>query len=67
MLAGSVNGAGVPEVTAIAGAVVSPLARLLASASHTRQGSTDVERFARVYTPIVLGLAVVVGLVPFLL
>jgi len=66
--AGTVNGSGSLEVRARARADQSGLARMLSAVEHARQGRTDaerwVERFAQVYTPIVVGLALAVWLVP---
>lgn len=69
--AGSINGSGSLEIRALARADDSDLARMLSAVERTRQGQTSAERwveaFARVYTPIVVGLALLVWLVPPLL
>jgi len=69
--AGAINGAGALEVRALGGLQDSTLARMIASAEGTRAGQTTaerwVERFARVYTPTVVGVALMVWLVPPLL
>lgn len=66
--AGSVNGSGALEIRARARADQSGLARMLSAVEHARQGRTEaerwVERFARIYTPVVVLLALAVWLVP---
>ncbi len=68
VFAGTVNGAGALEVTCEKAAADSTLAhvvRLVAEAHAGRSPAEQwVERFARVYTPAVLGLALAVLLVP---
>jgi Cd2+/Zn2+-exporting ATPase len=68
VLAGSINGAGVLDVRVTRAASETTLARVLrrtleAQASRAPSQSF-VDRFARVYTPIVLALAVVVAVAP---
>lgn len=69
--AGSVNGSGALEVRARSRADESGLARMLTAVEHARQGRTEaerwVERFAGIYTPVVVVLALAVWLVPPLL
>ncbi|MBM3808884.1 MAG: cation-translocating P-type ATPase [Acidimicrobiia bacterium] len=69
--AGSVNGSGALEIRARGRADESSLARMHRAVEHARQGRTEaerwVERFAGVYTPVVVVLALGVWLVPPLL
>jgi len=69
--AGTINGEGVLDVRTTHGAdesTVAHIAELVESAGERRSKSERwVERFAAVYTPIVLGLAVAVALLPPLL
>ncbi|MBV8124876.1 MAG: cation-translocating P-type ATPase, partial [Paucibacter sp.] len=71
VLAGSVNELGVLELRVSAPASDSMLARMARSVqeAQSQRAPTQrfVDRFARVYTPIVVGLAVLLALVPPLL
>jgi len=66
--AGAVNGSGALEIRARARANQSGLARMLSAVEHARQGRSEaerwVERFAGIYTPVVVLLALAVWLVP---
>jgi Cd2+/Zn2+-exporting ATPase len=66
--AGAVNGSGAIDIRARGRADESHLARMLTAVEHARQGRTQaerwVERFAGIYTPVVVLLAMAVWLVP---
>jgi Cd2+/Zn2+-exporting ATPase len=68
VLAGSINGAGVLELETLRPASDSTLARIarLVEQAQTRRApiQTFVDRFARRYTPAVIGLAVAVAVLP---
>jgi Cd2+/Zn2+-exporting ATPase len=68
VLAGSINGAGVLELETLRPASDSTLARIarLVEQAQTRRApiQTFVDRFARRYTPTVIGLAVAVAVLP---
>lgn len=69
--AGTINGEGALEVETTKAAGDTTLARIvrMVGSAHSRRAPTEqwVEGFARIYTPIVMGLAVLVLLVPPLL
>ncbi|GAM99004.1 lead, cadmium, zinc and mercury transporting ATPase [alpha proteobacterium U9-1i] len=69
--AGTINGEGALEVETTKSASDTTLARIIrmVGSAHSRRAPTEqwVESFARIYTPIVMGLAVLVLLVPPLL
>ncbi|MCL4716344.1 MAG: heavy metal translocating P-type ATPase [Hyphomonadaceae bacterium] len=69
--AGTINGEGALEVETTKTAGDTTLARIIrmVGSAHSRRAPTEqwVESFARIYTPIVMGLAVLVLLVPPLL
>lgn len=69
--AGAINGSGSLEVRALARAGDSRFARMVSAVEQQRRSQTNAERwveaFARIYTPIVVGLALAVWLVPPLL
>lgn len=71
VFAGTINGSGVVEVTSTRAAGETTLARIVrqvGDAQAKRSVSEQwVERFARIYTPAILGLAVGVAVVPPLL
>ena len=68
VFAGTINGRGVLEVTVTRPRRDTTLARIihLVERAQAQRAPTQtfIDRFARVYTPIVLGLAVVVAVVP---
>ena len=69
--AGTINGEGALEIETTKAAGDTTLARIIrmVGSAHSRRAPTEqwVESFARTYTPIVMGLAVLVLLVPPLL
>lgn len=69
--AGTINGEGALEVETTKAAGDTTLARIIrmVGSAHSRRAPTEqwVESFARIYTPIVMGLAVLVMLAPPLL
>jgi len=69
--AGAINGSGCLEIQAHTPVDGSALGRMLAAVEQQRRSRTRAERsvetFARVYTPLVVGLALLVWLVPPLL
>jgi len=71
VFAGTVNGEGALTVRSTKSARDTSLARIirLVSESHSRRAPSEqwVQRFARVYTPVVMGLAAAVFLIPVLL
>ncbi|MHB1327796.1 MAG: heavy metal translocating P-type ATPase [Gemmatimonadales bacterium] len=71
LFAGTMNGAGLLEYEVTAAAADTALARVLRSVESAQRSRAPiqrfVDRFARVYTPAVLALAVLVALVPPLL
>ena len=71
VFAGTINGEGTLEVEATKPATDTVLARItrMVSDAHSRRAPSEqwVERFARVYTPAVMALAILVLLVPPLL
>jgi len=68
VFAGSINGSGVVEieVTKLAGeTTLAQIIRMIGEAQTRRAPSEQwVEKFARVYTPIVFAIAILVGLIP---
>ena len=68
VFAGTVNGSGVLEVEATRAAEDTTLAHIvrLVEQARSRRAPSErwVERFARIYTPVVMGLALAVALVP---
>ncbi|MBK9168484.1 MAG: cadmium-translocating P-type ATPase [Bryobacterales bacterium] len=66
--AGTMNGDGVLEIRSTQQASDTTLARMvrMVGGSHHRRAASDqfVEKFARIYTPAVFGLAFLVGVVP---
>ncbi len=66
VFAGSINGRGALEVESTRAASETTLARILRSVEEARSRRSPserwVERFARIYTPLVFALALVVGL-----
>jgi Cd2+/Zn2+-exporting ATPase len=68
VFAGSINGAGALEIRTTKPASDTTLARiirLVGEAQHNRAPAEQwVDRFARIYTPVVMGLALVVCVVP---
>jgi Cd2+/Zn2+-exporting ATPase len=68
VFAGTINGEGVlhVEVTRLAGeSTLAQIIRMVGEAQSRRAPSEQwVDRFARVYTPAILGLAMLVGIVP---
>ncbi len=69
--AGTINGEGALDIETTKAAGDTTLARIIrmVGSAHSRRAPTEqwVESFARIYTPIVMGLAVLVLLVPPLL
>ena len=69
--AGTINGEGAIEIETTKGAQDTTLARIIkmVGSAQSRRAPTEqwVERFARVYTPTMMALAIVVSLVPPLL
>lgn len=67
-LAGFVNGSGLVEIEVTKGYGESTAARILELAEHAQERKARTERFitrfARVYTPVVVGLAAAVAVVP---
>ncbi len=65
---GSVNGSGALQIKSTSRSDQATLARMLAAVAHAREGRTETERwveqFARIYTPIVVGLALFIWLGP---
>jgi len=68
VFAGTINGHGAIEVRTTAGASDTTLARILHTVEDAQASrapvQSQVDRFARVYTPAVVGLAVLVALLP---
>jgi Zn2+/Cd2+-exporting ATPase len=68
VFAGTINGAGALEVRVTRLKPDSTLARIIGLVEHAQSerapSQTFVERFARVYTPVVVGLAAAIAVVP---
>ncbi|MED5374446.1 MAG: heavy metal translocating P-type ATPase [Myxococcota bacterium] len=68
VFAGTINGNGVLEVRSTAAATDTTLARIVAMVGEARKDRSEserwVERFARIYTPVVFGAAALVFVVP---
>jgi Cd2+/Zn2+-exporting ATPase len=68
VFAGSINGSGAIEIETTAAAEATMLAKILrlVEEAQARRSPSErwVDRFAAIYTPVVLGLAIAVGLLP---